>query len=288
MKINGPILAAVLFGVLLIGWGLYTTRSDKTPSTVIETPRTDTDTDADGIPDWEELILGLDPRNADSDGDGIPDNESLARARALLRGESQSTEEGSASLESLTRTDILARELIGAYIQAKQFGGYDPALFEEIVAVSAENQLAITVTTHSGESLRIVEPSAEIADIYVRDVRRSLEPLTEIPEYELETYGRAVTTQNSKDYEALARNASIYTQAVSALVAISVPRDAVETHLLLVNGLSAFAHALILLSESTEDPAEAFSAIKLLLESEEQVRAAFAGVSVYQVVHTEL
>ncbi len=288
MKINGPILAAVLFGVLLVGWGVYSTHPLGTGDVPTEASRTDTDTDNDGVADWEEKIVGLDPTKSDSDGDGVSDGESLARARAVLRGETTNGTTTGTSDASLSKTDILARELIGAYIQAKQFGDYDPALFQEIVSVSAQNQFDVVLIKHTHQSLHIVEPTEATADAYVHEVRALLEPLTKIPEYELETYGRAVTTQNTGDYATLADNARIYTHAVDELIRVSVPRDAADTHLMLVNGLSAFAHALTLLSESTEDPAEAFSAIKLLLESEEQVRAAFAGISVYQVVHTEL
>lgn len=288
MKINGPILAAVLFGVLLVGWGVYSTHPLGTGDVPTEASRTDTDTDNDGVADWEEKIVGLDPTKSDSDGDGVSDGESLARARAVLRGETTNGTTTGTSDASLSKTDILARELIGAYIQAKQFGGYDPALFQEIVSISAQNQFDVVLTKHTLQSLHIVEPTEATADTYVHEVRALLEPLTKIPEYELETYGRAVTTQNTDDYTTLADNARIYTHAGDELLRVSVPRDATDTHLMLVNGLGAFAHALSLLSESTEDPAEAFSAIKLLLESEEQVRAAFAGISVYQAVHTEL
>lgn len=33
------------------------------------------DTDGDGIPDWREILLGLNPNKKDTDGDGIPDDE---------------------------------------------------------------------------------------------------------------------------------------------------------------------------------------------------------------------
>jgi hypothetical protein len=35
------------------------------------------DSDGDGLPDWYELTIGTDPRNADSDGDGLSDFEEL-------------------------------------------------------------------------------------------------------------------------------------------------------------------------------------------------------------------
>jgi alpha-tubulin suppressor-like RCC1 family protein len=36
-----------------------------------------TDSDADGVPTWRELLTGLDPLRADSDGDGLPDGAEL-------------------------------------------------------------------------------------------------------------------------------------------------------------------------------------------------------------------
>jgi hypothetical protein len=147
MKFNGPIVGAVLFAVLVVGWGLYHvyTPTERSQTSTTE-PRTDADSDGDGVADWEERIVGLDPHNPDSDGDGVSDGEALAQARAILRGESPAGT-NTATDQNLTQTDKLARELIGAYIQAKQFGNYDPKLFKDVVAVSAQDQFAAPTPT---------------------------------------------------------------------------------------------------------------------------------------------
>lgn len=286
MKLTGPIIAAALFGVVVIGASVYQNWNPTSSTrTTQNTERTDTDTDADGVADWEENLLGLDPNNPDTDGDGVTDGVALAQARALLQG---STNDSTVSDANLTKTDILARELIGAYIQAKQFGEYDAQLFNDIVTVSAKNQFESTTPSYTASDLTRILPTKEGADAYVQSVRQALDPLTTIPEYELETFGRAVKEQNKQDFDTLLAHAALYNDTAKSLLEISVPNDAVETHLLLVNGLATFAHSLELLASSAEDPAQSFAAIKLFLESEEQVRAAFAGVSVYQVVHNEL
>ena len=42
-----------------------------------------TDTDNDGLPDWQEIILGSDPTNPDTNGDGIWDGDALALGISL-------------------------------------------------------------------------------------------------------------------------------------------------------------------------------------------------------------
>ena len=37
------------------------------------------DSDRDGLPDWEERLIGTDPYSKDSDGDGIDDGEEVHR-----------------------------------------------------------------------------------------------------------------------------------------------------------------------------------------------------------------
>ena len=39
------------------------------------------DTDEDGLKDWEEVVLGTDPKNPDSDGDGVLDGEEVRMGR---------------------------------------------------------------------------------------------------------------------------------------------------------------------------------------------------------------
>jgi len=284
MKFNGPIIGAVLFAVLIVGWGAYHayTPSNKT-STASTQPHTDADSDGDGVADWEERVIGLDPHNPDSDGDGVSDGQALAQARALLRGETPPNESGTTA-QNLSQTDKLARELIGAYIQAKQFGNYDPKLFKDVVAVSAQDQFAAPAATYTAKDLHTIPPNKKTADQYVHSVRSAVQPLTTIPEYELETFGRASKQNNPDDYETLRTNADMYMTAAHAVMDIDVPTDAVDTHLALANGLTQFATSLTMLAESRDDPAKAFSAIKLFLESEEQVRAAFLGVSVYTTI----
>ncbi|GEM_PF-6300824 len=43
------------------------------------------DTDGDGLKDWEEVIIGTDPKNPDTDGDGIPDGEEVNQSRSPVK-----------------------------------------------------------------------------------------------------------------------------------------------------------------------------------------------------------
>lgn len=43
------------------------------------------DTDGDGIKDWEEVIIGTDPKNPDTDGDGTPDGKEIQQNRIPIK-----------------------------------------------------------------------------------------------------------------------------------------------------------------------------------------------------------
>lgn len=72
------------------------------------------DTDADGIPDWKETLLGFDAANEDTDGDGIADGDELESvftdrgAYAPVVSEKISAQGGAVSPDTETQKEVFA------------------------------------------------------------------------------------------------------------------------------------------------------------------------------------
>ncbi len=89
------------------------------------------DTDGDGIPDWEENLLGTNPNKKDTNDDGILDNIEIEK-RAIAEGSSE-TQEGNLE-ENLTETDKFSRELFSTIATLSQTGQVDQTTVNKISA----------------------------------------------------------------------------------------------------------------------------------------------------------
>lgn len=87
---------------------------DKTLSDVVNT-----DSDLDGVLDWEEGLWGTDPLKTDSDGDGVPDGTEVSQ----LKGEATvANSNGVLEEENLTETDKFSREVFTTVATLSQSG----------------------------------------------------------------------------------------------------------------------------------------------------------------------
>ena len=85
--IISPLLA---LGGYLIFSHLHTSRGTEIPTLIAQqhpenAQVANSDSDGDGLKDWEENIYGTDPHNADSDGDGTKDGDEIAQGRDPLK-----------------------------------------------------------------------------------------------------------------------------------------------------------------------------------------------------------
>lgn len=291
IPISGNVIAATLFGVALLGFALWhapifntdagdranTTATDTTP--LAESAAYQADADGDGVRDWEETLIGTDPNNPDTNGDGISDGEELARARAA------STEgAGTASASTtLTETDLLAREIFGAYIQSKQQGTYDDEAFQYLVAQTTDERFdAENTTSYTRDDLTVTaDTSTARVARYESSLQEALAAIAEIEEYELTMYGRALEQESEADFAKLEAASDVYASIAEDLLAVAVPADAVEAHLSLVNAFANFAQVLSRMTQSPDDPIIAFVATRSFLEGEDMIKTAYSEIDIY-------
>lgn len=231
-----------------------------------------TDTDGDGLRDWEEALWGTNPNDADSDGDGTRDKEEITAGRnPLIAGpddvitmgitgktEGESVEGTAQSSAVLPETERLAREAIATAFALKQKGTLDGASLENI---SASLLNSFTAEAARNETYRLDQLSLN-GDNSIEALKTYGNALAKLVlRYETQTIGNelAIVTQamDSGDKEPLQKLlplVSVYENLSRDLAAMKVPSDAAELHLSLINNFSMIAKSIANMVKIVDDP----------------------------------
>jgi len=217
--------------------------------------RSESDSDSDGLRDWEEVLWGTDPNNADSDGDGATDGEEvnanrhpgIAGPNDILSVEPEKTAE-SGFAEPSNYTDAFSRELLAQYLQKKQnntlyLEGPD-VFFNSVFSSVNQGQntyvitdLSFSATTNNARYTFANTFADTIANINVAAVNTSGGPAE------------------------LAVLAPRFTQAAADAVEIPVPYDIGETYLDAVNAIAAIGLHMRAISTIVDDPVGGLAAM---------------------------
>jgi len=248
---------AILFSIVLLVFALWR-------SPVLQ-PKTNTYTSKSSVPTKRVLT------NA----------EALARARSILQLSLSTT------TPSANHTTALTQKIINAYIQAKQKGTYNKDAMDTIVSQATKEQFAVRAQpSYTLGDLIEVKDSAKQQRIYKTTLNDVLTPLSTIGEYELTTYGRAVSTQNTADFEKLKNDASLYQNVAINLLAMKVPKGARNAHLAVINSFLSFAQVLNDLNKSETDPMRGLVALRNFMEEEDAIRNAYNQIDMYFILNT--
>lgn len=223
------------------------------------------DTDGDGVLDWEESLLGLDPTKTETTA-GTPDITVANKLRANDAGEAGTSEAEGGSEENLTETDKFSRELFSTVAALEQSGSLDQATAEKMVNSLVENiqnspqRKIYTLADLVVDNKTTVEKyNSTLNEIYAKyPIENSILGVLE----------KFIIDQNNVDVGVLAELDPIIGQnkkIVAALVKANVPQYLAALHLNVVNTLQG-------LTENLED-------IKLY---DSDAIVALGGISKYQ------
>ena len=189
------------------------------------------------------------------------------------------------STKPLTKTDILTRDLLQPYLAQKRAHTYSPKTAKLIVQNATQNLFALDYTPLTVNDIHITKQTDTTRAIqYKKELQKALQAIFDLNEYELTIYGRAIKNNSKQDFDTLAHRAHIYETAGENARAVTVPQDAVEAHLALVNGLKKFAVVLTILSKGYNDPAGSLSGTKHFNEAEDDIAHAFTQLKTYFIL----
>jgi hypothetical protein len=259
------------FLALFIGWLFWvpTTETFKLKSVEFNTRQVSqaeqgmaaTDSDRDGLKDWEESLWHTDPRNPDTDGDGVTDNDEVKNGHSpTIAGPNDLLPKLSETLEvpqlpdyqeGQNLTEHIAKDFLIKYMAMKK-KGLDPTkalpemLGDSMFAQSYEDEYLIS-------DLNLINDDSDSAiKKYVNNLATILNSHAAANEAPL-----LQEFSEKQDYtilKQLAPSIESYEKMVISLKNMSVPLKFSSAHLSLINLTANSKKALTALQNSEKDP----------------------------------
>jgi len=274
MKQKRAIGALVFGGALIIGAVVLDMRTQTIlpqaaaiVTTTERVPRTTEDTDNDGIPDWEERILGTDIMTPNERPSTTPTLSSAVDTEPIPD----------------TATTRLAHSLFGNYLSKRLSSG-------EMLSPEEQQRVA-------REATRYVEKYVEdkpltLTDIYVtptndeislytygNKVGQALQKYPDSPENELLILKRAIDSNNEEELKALDSKITAYKASVDEMRVIPVPSDMQGQHLALLNALIGLHNTIYTMRQAFEDPVAALVRSRNYFTQTEELGKAIRGIT---------
>mgnify|MGYP001559802876 FL=1 len=157
----------------------------------------------------------------------------------------------------------VARVLLGSYTALNEAGIYTREDGEKIakdIAISLRANISYKI--YGVDDIKIdSDTSYDRMLAYRSDLRKALEPLLGNPGYELKLFANYIGSNNPIYTEKLAVTSKNYQKAVAQAANITVPEDAAQEHLGILNALSEFGTIVEKMATHADD---AFAAAALL------------------------
>lgn len=287
-------LGILVFAILAVAIVLKaddTPNNEYVPSEELRAERSDVtepDTDGDGLKDWEEALLGTNPRLSDSDGDGIGDGAERSAELERTMEERQAIAEtldprNDEDWGTLSYSEQVSRLLLSGYLTHKEPGGVFSSndtveIIRSLPEFSGDLPDAVVYTEAD------ISISNDSSDAALHAYGNAVGALLAVPEGETPTnellallaYFQTGDRESfSTEIGAAART---HETLVSGLRFVTVPRSLADTHLELMNALSAVAYDLRLFTYIATEPLLAVTAISAYNEDTTRRGDAFAAM----------
>lgn len=230
------------------------------------------DSDSDGLLDWQEALWGTDPNNPDSDGDGVSDGDEITTGvNPLKEGGELLSDMAYVAPKGLAPTEALARELFVGYADIRKDGTIGEAERDTVIAdmVLRRSKEITSVGVFEISDLTVADDTP--AAVYEGALISILKKSTAVREYELMVFARVVNSGTASELKKIEAAAVIYQDILDSLLAVSVPTPLAVDHLKLVNSIASLAAATEALALWSGDPLDALAVVNAFSEAEDIV-----------------
>lgn len=249
-----------------------------------------TDTDADGLYDWEESLYGTDPENPHSYSADMTDGEAVRDklvTPVIETTEGPTTDELIASLTGIeaapgTITREFARQFFSEYF-ASRANVVRPTSEEiakfisaKIAELKAETALR---SAYSASDVIVVTTTNDTLRAYVLASERALTRSdTGVSEDALDLFSSLVKKDDASAAVNLKDLGKGYANAASAMMETPAPSSISASHVALANAFKRMSDAITNMSFYGEDPLRGFLGLSQYTDATEELTRAFGGV----------
>lgn len=268
---------------------------------IVQNTVNETDTDGDGLRDWEEVLWGTDPAVADTDGDGISDKEWSVQYELQQEQERKTTleevqkilteQKGLLDSGEITASEAASRGLIAQYFLFKESG---LPITEQSVATFTQgltqNAVQPTIYTTYSKKDVLISPvnGASAVKVYGNSLGAILNNVVdpEVP-HELLVFVQFEQTKDLATFQAQMKTIdSRYEYTITNMLNMYVPKDIAPAHLNLLNALSKTRADLQKMALLSGDAVGSMLAFKNYETNSANIAVAFAQMrTIFNTMH---
>lgn len=231
---------------------------------------TETDSDGDGVPDWEETLWHTDPHNP-ATYNGEPDAQYIADQ--IKNQANPSTSNG-----PITSTEDMSKELFTEYLSLQQSGSLTQ---NDIDAMTA--RLAGSVAATSSASIYTAAEVTPFADNNSHAIQSYADTLAQTVNTYSAQYANLNNTIGAPTDNSFQNNVMVasdfYLKLSKAIIAINPPQSLAVAHVAYANSLKQSSVALQEFANSDSDPVGGIAGLNAHLQAQAAERSAVAQIT---------
>lgn len=256
------------------------------------------DSDADGLPDWQEALYGTDPINPESVKAGILDGEAVAQGLVSPRFSNETAVVADNSVipgvtaGPATLTDQFSKELFSQYLSARGEKARSATEINEFVSKRLDSLLATRYPiTYSIKDIKRGGASGPAAlRSYAASAEQAIARQTiTATKTELDYFELVVKKDDAAAAKKIGEIGAMYSATAKSLLAVSVPPEAESAHVALVNGYARMGATVTDMASIQNDPVRGLVGISKYTELATQYAQSLASLhSVFTTVGVSL
>ncbi|TSC61459.1 MAG: Uncharacterized protein G01um101448_338 [Parcubacteria group bacterium Gr01-1014_48] len=239
------------------------------------------DSDNDGLPDWEETLRKTDPNNKDSDKDGIPDGKERFEDLSINARVEKTL--GEFDSKGLTATERFGRELLMQYIELKKegkpFGAAETEKFVQKLTKEVDKNASVALYSirdfHISDITgtdALKEYASRMGRIIIRNTPAGLEN-------EIVVATRALENSDPGELQKIKPLIASFENSIQESLSVAIPRSIAPLHIDLINSFSYMKTTLGGLELIFDDPLTSFVRITQHQQSVGALNVALANMS---------
>jgi len=288
------IIVAVIILIVIFAAMLFVSKYQTDREEVIDSFIADgvvlggTDTDNDGLKDWEEALWGTDVRNPDTDGDGTSDGSEISQNRnPLVQGPDDVLSEELISKKGdvgapLSETDELTREFIRQYTLLRQSGDISNEELDALAKNFADTALLNNTSEnkYSYDYIQTAPTTKTFLYTYANIISEILDADTsQGSETERDIFRKVFNENQIKEASKLSSFEPMYKKIEQDLLLVETPKIVSIYHMELVNSFANMASALEEIQKIEADPIKGFRGMTAYKNNAEKVVNAVKNIA---------